>query len=628
VAQHNFRSLVLLTRFAAERHGVPRVDSLVVTDTFSVRSLVRPIGDPGLPAPFFSLWQQTTRRFAGDPTGTPVPNRFFLSPTLGRTIGGPVLEDVLFLRDEMANLAWGIERTVEGAVEMPVALTAGSSTSGSAAVVPTLGTETFPHYVLASHVADNWIPLLPVQVTDPRSGAVLSWPKRGRILHPGGQPTAHAAQSEVLKALRDGLLYDEEVPREGARITRRRRMTRWTDGSSWVWSGLRNEVGRGEGSAGLQFDRFRTPDAAAARLADAPPTVAAPALGQTSLTTEGAAGTFTTTVANPGRAYPNVTLRGWLTQGTTRRAIGAETLVDCRTGSGAGVLPNGRFPISGAIAASSRAEGVGTLLPGPATFQLQLKQGATVLAAGTVPVALASNVPPSIAVLTAAPAFAFIGGAVTAYAATLTNPGASRSNMGLQGWVSQGLVRRAAGGSVVPAGAGAGVLPTGTFPLSGPISASNTAGGSGTLVPGAATFELQLMDNGTAIGTRTLPVTLQPNTAGIAALSSNAVSIGIGASAPYAATLTNPGASRLNLVLQGWLTQGAVRHPAGGAMVLAGAAMGVLPTGFFNVTGFISVSNTTGAPGVLVAGPATFELQLTANGALVEARTIPVMLTP
>jgi hypothetical protein len=55
------------------------------------------------------------------------------------------------------------------------------------------------------------------------------------------------------------LLYDEEVPRDGVRLTRQRRMTRWTDGSTWVWTSFRNDVGRGEGSSGLQFDQVVGP---------------------------------------------------------------------------------------------------------------------------------------------------------------------------------------------------------------------------------------------------------------------------------------------------------------------------------------------------------------------------------
>ena len=37
--------------------SLTRVDSLVVTDTFGVQSLLRPIGDPQLPKPYWSMWQ-------------------------------------------------------------------------------------------------------------------------------------------------------------------------------------------------------------------------------------------------------------------------------------------------------------------------------------------------------------------------------------------------------------------------------------------------------------------------------------------------------------------------------------------------------------------------------------------
>jgi hypothetical protein len=46
----------------------------------------------------------------------------------------------------------------------------------------------------------------------------------------------------------------------------------------------------------------------------------------------------------------------------------------------------------------------------------------------------------------------------------------------------------------------------------------------------------------------------------------------------------------------------------------------------FNVTGTLAVSNTTSGTGTLVAGPATFELQMTLNGTLLELKTISVTL--
>lgn len=61
---------------------------------------------------------------------------------------------------------------------------------------------------------------------------------KGRLLEPGHEL----------------LLRDEEVPREGARVTRSYQYARWIDGSTHLWIGRRKQPGRGEGSSGLQFD--------------------------------------------------------------------------------------------------------------------------------------------------------------------------------------------------------------------------------------------------------------------------------------------------------------------------------------------------------------------------------------
>jgi len=226
--------------------SLTRIDSLVVTDTFGVRNLLRPIGDPSLAPPFFSMWQCSSRRSAGDKVGAPVPNLFFLPSTIVRSVDSAPLEDVLFMRDEMANLAWAIERTIEGPTEAAFNLYVGSPSTNGDPPTP------LPRYMLSSAVPDNWIPLLPVQLTD--QGKLVSRLKRGAMLQPDGTRKVHLARSAVLGALARSLLYDEEVPRAGVRITRRRRQARWSDGSTWSWTAFRNQVGTGEGSAGLRFD--------------------------------------------------------------------------------------------------------------------------------------------------------------------------------------------------------------------------------------------------------------------------------------------------------------------------------------------------------------------------------------
>ncbi|MDM0109518.1 hypothetical protein QTH97_31650 [Variovorax sp. J22R24] len=231
--------------------SLTRVESLVVTDTFGVRSLLRPIGDPALPPPHWSMWQLGCLRRAGEaPIDSPQTNLFFLPPSLGRVIEGGVLEDVLLMRDEMANLAWAIERSTESPVEQAV-----QRIENDAGTSPPTGrADGSLHYVLSSTVPANWIPLLPVQLAA-EDGKIVQRLRRGAVLQPDGSRKIHPAQGTVLNAGTQLLLYDEEVPREGAHVTRARRMARWTDGSTWVWTSFRRQVGRGEGSSALRFDQ-------------------------------------------------------------------------------------------------------------------------------------------------------------------------------------------------------------------------------------------------------------------------------------------------------------------------------------------------------------------------------------
>ena len=167
------------------------------------------------------------------------------------------------MRDDMANLAWAIERTVESPIEQPAQRDEAPDAVPPDSFGDVTGSE-LPRYLLSSHVPPNWIPLLPVQLHNPLQppnapGQILSRLKRGAVLQADGTKKVHVATGEVLLSVADLLLYDEEIPREGARITRQRRLARWTDGSTWLWTSFRHHVGQGEGASGLTFDQLLEP---------------------------------------------------------------------------------------------------------------------------------------------------------------------------------------------------------------------------------------------------------------------------------------------------------------------------------------------------------------------------------
>ncbi len=225
-----------------------RTRSLVVTDTFGVQRLVRPVNDAGIaPATGFSMFQLGKLQRGAAPPFPPQPNLFFLAPAVAKTLEGRAVEEVLLLRDEIANMAWAVERAIPGPLEQRLDLGAVVA-PGDAATPPPDGTLS---YRLATDVPYNWVPLLPQRDAATNSLRLV----RAAMLTPDGSNAVRSARGVLLNPPGPGLaLFDEEVPRAGARITRSAQHVRWFGGSAVLWMGLRNTVGKGEGSSGLRFD--------------------------------------------------------------------------------------------------------------------------------------------------------------------------------------------------------------------------------------------------------------------------------------------------------------------------------------------------------------------------------------
>jgi hypothetical protein len=123
---------------------------------------------------------------------------------------------------------------------------------------------------------------------------------------------------------------------------------------------------------------------------------------------------------------------------------------------------------------------------------------------------ISTSLSPTITSLTLDASTITIDGVGTDYMASVDNPGTSGGGFVLQGWIDQGSASRAAGGTVIECGADNGILPNGTCGgLTFSVSVNNTtSSGTGTLVAGAATFRLELTQNGTLIDSRSVPISL------------------------------------------------------------------------------------------------------------------------
>src|SRR5262249_12202649 len=98
----------------ADIGSLTRVTTLVVTDTFGERTFIRPSEQTQL-NPGETPWSMFKISGAG------VRSDFLLmAPALGVVDEGGALEDVVFLRDDMAAMGWAVGNTPQGDVETVV----------------------------------------------------------------------------------------------------------------------------------------------------------------------------------------------------------------------------------------------------------------------------------------------------------------------------------------------------------------------------------------------------------------------------------------------------------------------------------------------------------------------------
>jgi hypothetical protein len=180
-----------------------------------------------------------------NPAGESVDG-LLIPPSAVMVQDGPPSEEVLFLRDEMANMAWAVERSVQGASGLARERSRERDDPRLPARGPVARAEL--DYQLQRGVPARWIPYVPRS-----SGYRAIELVQGRMPAAAGGPAA-APLGELLQRTDTRVLKDAEIPREGILVRRVPSLTRRADGSYERWTTRRVGVGRGEGASQLAFD--------------------------------------------------------------------------------------------------------------------------------------------------------------------------------------------------------------------------------------------------------------------------------------------------------------------------------------------------------------------------------------
>lgn len=193
-------------------------------------------------------------------TGDPAPAggfapRLLLPASLPTHEEGEPREEILLLRDEVANLAWAVERLIESPSGRP-ALRGPEATSEAQDTDRAQGWS----YDLSSTVPPHFVPLVPVRV----DGTAAIRLQRGRLARATG---SSGARGLLLEPDRRLLLHEEEIPASGVRITRAYQFSRSPDGGVHLWCGRCKSPGAKLSGPGLVHDIVRIRESAGTQAA-------------------------------------------------------------------------------------------------------------------------------------------------------------------------------------------------------------------------------------------------------------------------------------------------------------------------------------------------------------------------
>lgn len=223
---------------------VCEIRGILVDDTFGRHTFIRPAGrGPETAWQRWAMFHHTEKDQL-----RPSASRFYLVPAVGKVLESDPLERVNFLRDEMANMVWGVESIVPS--QTGKGMSGYETAKVNEPIPPPIPNDENVKigYVLGTTVPTNWIPFIAVHAEGSVSEIRL---QRARMV--GGEPARGWLLCEPRSPY---FVEEEEVPRTGVYVERSWQRARWIGGHTLIWVGRRKTAGRGEGWSQLMFDQI------------------------------------------------------------------------------------------------------------------------------------------------------------------------------------------------------------------------------------------------------------------------------------------------------------------------------------------------------------------------------------
>lgn len=264
----------MITPLEVETGCIVDVKGIIVTDTFGERILIdhtpeqNDAHEPGVR--FDDRWSMfaTSREDAWRSSNFSACPGMLFPPTLLRNEESKPLEEVQFLRDEMANMLWGVETIIDngcggtwdGKNMSDAVLAVVDERNNQSAEIEAEDADY--SYIIQNRVPLNWIPFLPQHI--PGDARDIRF-RRGKmplyLKEQGYLPVRPSTELLEAETDQDGniiprFINEEEICGYGVKLVHTAQRTRWFLGESFNWTGFRTVISSYQANSGLMFDEL------------------------------------------------------------------------------------------------------------------------------------------------------------------------------------------------------------------------------------------------------------------------------------------------------------------------------------------------------------------------------------
>ncbi|MCL2246243.1 MAG: hypothetical protein FWC10_03930, partial [Lentimicrobiaceae bacterium] len=263
----------MVTPIETETGTILEVDGIIITDTFGERIFINTSAEEAdandNSKAFTDRWSMfgTTQANAYEKNNFSSRKGLLFPPTLSRCEESHPIEEVQFLRDEMANMLWGVETTINNGCDGTL-----SGKSLSDAVLTEVDAQKGEHvvneneydysFLVQNRAPLNWIPFIPQKI--PTEIRDIRF-RRGKMpIFFNGIYDSVRPSTQLLGIKKDDrnekivplFINEEEITGYGVKLVLTAQRTRWFHGESFNWIGYKKVINMYQANSGLMFDEL------------------------------------------------------------------------------------------------------------------------------------------------------------------------------------------------------------------------------------------------------------------------------------------------------------------------------------------------------------------------------------